>query len=64
MPKMMKRKTASQAMTEVNWINSTMYLDIFRKIMMSSTKTKTEIMEIIIFLLKTWYGRVLTMILL
>ena len=38
-------------------------MDIFRTIMMTVTKMKTEILLMILFLLKNWYGRILTMIL-
>ena len=60
---MTKSNTTSQEMTELNWMSRTMPLDIFRTLMMKVTKTNTEILVVLICLLITWCGKILTIIL-
>ena len=50
-------------MTEVNWVRRTMALYIIRTIIIIVTMMKMEMLVMIIYLFKTWCGRIFTMIL-
>ena len=57
-----KRKTTNKSTVEVNWTGRTFPLETFKTIMIKVTKTKMEMLVMVLFMFTTCCGRILKII--